>query len=568
MFKLKPGNVFQKINKMDKKQAYTWGAIVIVCFIALITLASFMGDADDTSFDGLNTRGYDLAQMPFINDEAEEYLLASKYPDMQGNNSTMLYTSAEKEARQEEDAAKAAEEGGDGAEADASADGGYAGYSGGGYSGGYAGGGAGSAGPTQVGQLGSASMSRSGGSGVNSSWGAPRGDFSPYKSQEKGSELPVQFKNNDARRALSQFAQTSRAAAGFRDSKGANAKRALMGGNVQGSEAFTDGGVDLSKSGGLALDTNAPVSTADLSNLGKDISDAANKAKDEKDEDEADFAQSMGDRLLEQFLSGIVNAAVDAVGGLLNQGIDAISGAISANKAGTQFANNQAGTLLRKDIQDMNDDERKLFADGLGISVNELPKEGSARDFYREKTGKAVVSKPSLSDDRYKLKPEEVLTVPREDISIETVALGKKTVKLGEGALAASIEIPDQLQIVQRNNGAYKKDLAEYNNGMDADIKAFGKQLKAPLSADTSPVALQYQQTRSEAFNAKQRDHSNKRYSSDSNTFSSSSSNRRSSSGSFKSPNDFTTQTQYEDYVNGLTVDNDVKETLLKRKRN
>ena len=99
MFKLKPGNVFQKINKMDKKQAYTWGAIVIVCFIALITLASFMGDADDTSFDGLNTRGYDLAQMPFINDEAEEYLLASKYPDMQGNNSTMLYTSAEKEAR-------------------------------------------------------------------------------------------------------------------------------------------------------------------------------------------------------------------------------------------------------------------------------------------------------------------------------------------------------------------------------------------------------------------------------------------------------------------------------------
>ena len=82
MFKLKPGNVFQKINKMDKKQAYTWGAIVVVCFVALLTLASFMGDADETSFDGFNTRGYDLAQMPFLNDEAEEYLLASKYPDM------------------------------------------------------------------------------------------------------------------------------------------------------------------------------------------------------------------------------------------------------------------------------------------------------------------------------------------------------------------------------------------------------------------------------------------------------------------------------------------------------
>ena len=77
MFKLKPGNVFQKLNKMDKKQAYTWGAIVLVCFIALITLASFMGKADEASFEDFNTRGYDLAQMPFLNDEAEEYFYLS-----------------------------------------------------------------------------------------------------------------------------------------------------------------------------------------------------------------------------------------------------------------------------------------------------------------------------------------------------------------------------------------------------------------------------------------------------------------------------------------------------------
>ena len=80
---------------MDKKQAYTWGAIIVVCFVSLLTLASFMGDADESSFDGFNTRGYDLAQMPFMNDEAEQYLLASKYPDMQGNNSTMLYSAGE-----------------------------------------------------------------------------------------------------------------------------------------------------------------------------------------------------------------------------------------------------------------------------------------------------------------------------------------------------------------------------------------------------------------------------------------------------------------------------------------
>ena len=110
MFKLKPGNVFQKMQKMNKKQAYTIGGIVVALFIALLTLASFMGDAEETSFDGMNTRGYDLAQMPFVNDEAEEYLLASKYPDMQGNNSTMLYSSSEKKDRQEEDAKHPREE--------------------------------------------------------------------------------------------------------------------------------------------------------------------------------------------------------------------------------------------------------------------------------------------------------------------------------------------------------------------------------------------------------------------------------------------------------------------------
>ena len=110
MFKLKPGNVFEKMNKMNRKQAYTLGAIVIVCLIALISLASFMGQADDESFDNLNARGYDLAQMPFVSDEAEQYLLASKYPDMQNNGATVLYSAEEKEERQAEDAEAAAEE--------------------------------------------------------------------------------------------------------------------------------------------------------------------------------------------------------------------------------------------------------------------------------------------------------------------------------------------------------------------------------------------------------------------------------------------------------------------------
>ena len=329
MFKLKPGNVFQKMQKMNKKQAYTIGGIVVALFIALLTLASFMGDAEETSFDGMNTRGYDLAQMPFVNDEAEEYLLASKYPDMQGNNSTMLYSSSEKKDRQEEDAKQAEEKAAeDGAkEAQSGADSSAATSHGYGGRGGYSGGRGGAGTPTQVGQLGSASMGHSGGSGVSANWGAPRGDFSPSKSQDKGSEIPTtQLKNQDAKRALAQFAQTSRAAAGLRDGKSANAKRALMGGRITGSEAFTDSGVDLSKTGGLALDTNAPVTSADLSNLGDKVSEKAKQAEKKKEEEK----QSLGDRLLEQFLSGLVNMAMNSMGKMIDKGVDSLFASMDA----------------------------------------------------------------------------------------------------------------------------------------------------------------------------------------------------------------------------------------------
>lgn len=324
MFKLKPGNVFQKLNKMDRKQAYTWGAIVVVCFIALITLASFLGDAEDASFDGYSTRGYDLAQMPFINDEAEEYLLASKYPDMKNNGSTMLYSQAEKEARQEADAQAAQEEdkSAEGASSEATVSTSSRRYTGRGYTGGRGATGT----PTQVGQLGSASMSHAGGSGMSGTYGAPRGDFSPYKSQEKGSEIQTQLKNTDARRALAQFAQTSRAAAGLKDNKNANAKRALMGGSIRGSEAFTDSGVDLSKTAGLELDTNAPISSADLSNLDKQISDASNKAKKDKE----DFLNDLKPNFWEQLGQSLLNAGVQ-IG--LNYAMDSLAQA-RANSVG------------------------------------------------------------------------------------------------------------------------------------------------------------------------------------------------------------------------------------------
>ncbi len=371
MFKLKPGNVFQKINTMDKKQAYTWAAVVVVCLIALITLASFLGDAEDTSFDGFNTRGYDLAQMPFVNDEAEEYLLASKYPDMQNNGAAMLYSQEEKEARQEADAEKSAADGEDAdsdSDAAASSSGGYASR---GYSG--RGGGAGGGSPTQVGSLGSASMGHAGGSGVNSTFGAPRGDFSPYKSQEKGSEIQYQLKNSDARKALSQFARGSSAAAGLMNGKGGNAKKALMGGNIKGSNAFTETGVDLSKAGGLALDTNAPTSSADLSNLEKNVGDGANNAKDDKDDFNNDLQETFWDKLMQQLVSGIVEGLTSSFNEWLGNQVD-------------QWQTNREARGLANDY--MRGQSDKFY--GMDANSADVPDYIKDKDWYKEGVGNTL----------------------------------------------------------------------------------------------------------------------------------------------------------------------------------
>lgn len=397
MFKLKAGNVFQKMNKMDKKQAYTWGGIIIACFLALMMLASFLGKAEDTSFDEFNSRGYDLAQMPFVNDEAEEYLLASKYPDMQNNGSTMLYSNEDKEKRQAEDAKNAEEEDSQ-LEEDSASDDSSSSQTSRPYYGGRGGSGGGSGSPTHVGTLGSASMGRAGGSGVGGSWGAPRGDFSPYHNASKGEESPAQFKNTDARKALYQFAQTSRAAAGLKNDKGVNAKRALMGGGIQGSEAFTDSGVDLSKAGGLQLDTNAPVTTADLSNLGDKLKNESEKAKDAKKEVEEEFAENMEedfwDRLLATCLESVINYAGQAVTELLNWGTDAISGAISGASANKDMRAQKSSEIMNTGkISDLSPDDKELYVASLNkryptgnFTVDNIPADASPYDFYANNT--------------------------------------------------------------------------------------------------------------------------------------------------------------------------------------
>ena len=342
MLKLKAGNVFEKLNNMDRKQAYTIGAIGAVVLVALLMLASLLGKgADDSSLDDYKARGYDLASMPFLNDEAEEFLLSSKYPDMQENGSSLLFSAQEKEERQAADAEEEEDEEDDeDLDEDESSGGsgvgiGYKGRGGGSGRGGR-GGGSGR-GATAVGRLGNATMGRSSGSGMSGGFGAPRGDYSPYKTDKKGSERPIgEFKNEDARRALAQFAQASRATAGLRDGKLANAKRALQSADIRGSEAFTDGGIDLSKANGLAIDTNAPTSTPDLSNLQDKINDAAKEAQAKKEKDDKKD-KTFAEKLLTALGDAVINSVAQGVGSMISSGFNHltanIDGAFAKNDA-------------------------------------------------------------------------------------------------------------------------------------------------------------------------------------------------------------------------------------------
>lgn len=363
MFKFgKAKNVIARLNNMSKKEAYTWGAIVLVCVVALLVLGSLFGDASDPSFDGMSSRGYDLAQMPFLDDEAEKYLLSSKkYKDMKGNKVSALYTPQEKKERQKEDAAKTNDDDdddfsdlafvGNGGGAPSSASRGGRGYRGR------------AGGKTVIRQLGSARSGGTGGggNGLNATWGNPSGDFSTYnKSQDKGTEAPLTLKNTNARRALSQFAQTSRASAGLRNAKDLNAKRALMGGNIKNSEAFKDSGVEIS--GGLTtddLDTNAPTSSADLNNLNDSLSEANDKGRKDYLNKEQSFWAMLGQKLLDV----AIDLGKQYVGGLISNSLDVsrsnsqrknatdMAYGLSKDKFNTLFEKNQNGQYVLRSGQ-------------------------------------------------------------------------------------------------------------------------------------------------------------------------------------------------------------------------
>lgn len=301
------GKVFKKLNHMDKKQAYTYGAIIIVALVALLTLASVAGSGPDDSFDDLQGRGYDLAQMPFVNDEAEQFLLASKYPDMRNNNVNAIYSKEEKEARQAEDAQN--EETQETASSGESSSGGYTGYS--------RGGGSGAARtPTQIGSFSpSGSMATASGGNTSATFGGTvRGDFSPFQREDKGKEAPFVDPNN-ARQALARFNSASRAAA-----RGANkardSQKALFGSHVNGTGGFDSNGVPL-KGTGSGVNYEAS-DTPDLSGLDDTMQERAADAREKAQEQQLAEEESLG----RMFLEGMMNMALDLGKKFLSNKID------------------------------------------------------------------------------------------------------------------------------------------------------------------------------------------------------------------------------------------------------
>lgn len=308
MFKFQAKNVIQslsKLNKMDKKKAYTYGAIGVVVLILVVMTASFLGNAEDASFDGFDAKGYDLATSPFVTEGAEDFLIASQYPDMKENNAEVIYSKAQKEARQQEEEEEAEESSSD-RDDDSSSGSSYRprrrGYSGRG------GGGGGSGASTQIGQLGNATMSRGTGGGVNNSWGSARLDTNPFRTHDRAKDPITTLKKDDARRALTQFARTSVAGAQLKEGKALNMKRALQGGELAGGVTNSEGALDLSKMPDLLVDAGAPGST-DLSGLDDNVNDAVDDNKDDEDDDDAEaektFWENLLDGLKDAFIEGL-----------------------------------------------------------------------------------------------------------------------------------------------------------------------------------------------------------------------------------------------------------------------
>ena len=466
------GKTWAKLNNMDRKQAYTWGAIAVVVLVALFTLGSAMGSASDDDFYDFETRGYDLANMPFSSDEAEQYLLASKYPDMQNVEKNALYSEEEKEARQEEDAMDFDMSG---EEYDASEY--YDGqYYGGASSGGYGGG------TTSIGTLNSASLRSATGSGMSGTFGAT-GDFSNFVSQEKGKDVFSNQKgpgSGSARKALFQAAAGSRAAAGQKDARLLNAKKAMMGGNVKGSDAFLSdsGAVDLSKAAGLNLDPNAPVSSMDPGLFDDALSDAQEQAEDTAEEDEDKYWREVAGELVKmagQFALSMAQTALQETMSQVKATRDQNAQEYQDWVQKQDFTRLESGDMTNESLNDImsGSKDAESFMKEADLSFGKT--DDGKTDTNVLMRGKEVVARKSGENPSWKVEEGQTLAVSAEQANKINQATQKHWEQDNKSIVRA------QKKEIRRNSRA------QYWNNRDSQPKWGSGWNSQPSGGDTSP---------------------------------------------------------------------------------
>ena len=92
-------------KKQTNKQAYTWAACIMVSVFLVSIAVPFLGNKKEKTGQDYKERAYDLAQLPFSNDEATDALLFSdKYQDI-GKKDLIgtLFSKQDKEKRKQDD---------------------------------------------------------------------------------------------------------------------------------------------------------------------------------------------------------------------------------------------------------------------------------------------------------------------------------------------------------------------------------------------------------------------------------------------------------------------------------
>ena len=297
------GAFSQRWNELGlKKQraVYTWLGILLSAGVVLyLAIPLFETSSKPANLNGYETHNYDLGKMPFTTDEAEKYLVDTKYQDMQEPVTDGIYSQEERAQRQREDEQAAVYQreymrqqalAQQQAQAD-KLNPQVEGYQPAGAVGPSVTGGTSAArAKTKIEKMASANLAPAKGTGVGGLFG-PSGNVSSSKDKTKKDE------NNDfgadehgaadAKEALFRMATGSRAAAGLAGDKETNARKALAGGSVTGREAFIadSEGINLDSldGQGLGLDPNAIQGGANAEGLDERIQAAIHKSKDQKE---------------------------------------------------------------------------------------------------------------------------------------------------------------------------------------------------------------------------------------------------------------------------------------------